>query len=109
MWSETERLRQTTDCPDHPDYHSLHFIIAASNALGIGAASFASHAGTGTGIGNRTEFWERGGDGASKDIAESPTAQPERPKGKKDNKSTRQRVYKLLLNKICAYALNVLT
>ena len=29
-------------------------------ALGIGAASFASHAGTGTGIGNRTEFWERG-------------------------------------------------
>ena len=35
--------------------------------------------GTGTGIGNRTEFGERGGDGAEKDIAESPTASPERP------------------------------
>jgi hypothetical protein len=34
-------------------------LIIASNALGIGAASFAS--------------------GASKDIAESPTAKPERP------------------------------
>ena len=55
------------------------YYIVASNALGIGAASFASHAGTGTGIGNKTEFWERGGDGASKDIAESPTASPERP------------------------------
>ena len=46
-------------------------------ALGIGAASFASHAGTGTGIGN----WEgdSGTGRASKDIAESPTASPERP------------------------------
>jgi len=55
------------------------FFLAAANALGIGAASLASHAGTGFGI------WERGrglGAGtrrASKDIAESPTASPERP------------------------------
>ena len=36
----------------------------------------------GTGIGNgkrETGIRERGGDGASKDIAESPTAKPERP------------------------------
>ena len=50
------------------------FFLAAANALGIGAASFASHTGTDFGI------WERGrglgaGTGrASKDIAESPTA-----------------------------------
>ena len=39
---------------------------------------------TGTGFGNgkrerETGIRERGGDGASKDIAESPTALPERP------------------------------
>jgi hypothetical protein len=38
------------------------YVLGAPNALGIGAASFAS--------------------GASKDIAESPTALPERPKKK---------------------------
>ena len=54
-------------------------------ALGIAAASFANGSGererdgergTGTGIGSGsgTEFGERGGDGASKDTAESPTA-----------------------------------
>ena len=47
--------------------------LAAPKALGIGAASFAS--------------------GASKDIAESPTAEPERHKGK-DYKSTRLQDYK---------------
>ena len=51
-----------------------NFIIAAANALGIGAASFASHAGRGTGTGTGNGKWEWGGDGASKDIAESPTA-----------------------------------
>ncbi|MBO7288123.1 MAG: hypothetical protein J6U85_07830 [Bacteroidales bacterium] len=38
----------------------IFLVLIAANALGIGAASFAS--------------------GASKDIAESPTALPERPK-----------------------------
>ena len=42
-------------------------LIIASNALGIGAASFAS--------------------GVSKDIAESPTAKPERPNKKKNDKT----------------------
>ena len=48
-------------------------VLVAANALGIGAASFAS-----------------GGDsGASKDIAESPTATPERHR-----KTTSQQDYK---------------
>ena len=67
--------------------------IVAANALGIGAASFASVSGTGFGNGNevtelvevpRSYFGERDGNIASKDIAESPTASPERPE-KKDN------------------------
>ena len=43
-------------CDISGKYHSSNgfvFLVAA-NALGIGAASFASHAGRGTGIGN----WE---------------------------------------------------
>ena len=40
----------------------------------------------------RSYFGERDGNIASKDIAESPTASPERPK--KDNKSTRPQDYK---------------
>ena len=52
-----------------------NFIIAATNALGIEAASFASGIlGTGTGIRNGTETMKRGENRASKDIAESPTA-----------------------------------
>ena len=52
-------------------YGSLH-------ALGIGAASFASFFwGTGTGMGTGTGF---GSGGASKDIAESPTAIAGTPK-----------------------------
>ena len=47
-------------------------MLIAANALGIGAAS----------------FWSV----AEKDIAESPTASPERPE--KDNKSTRPQDYK---------------
>ena len=47
-------------------------------ALGIEAASFASESGTGFGDGNedRDVFFERDGNMASKDIAESPAAQP---------------------------------
>ena len=67
-------------------------MLVAPNALGIGAASFAS--GTGTSFGNgdevtepvevpRSDFEKRDGNMASKDIAESPTAEleaePERP------------------------------
>ena len=61
----------------------------APNALGIGAASFASVSGTSFGDGNEvTEPVEvpvhilskRDENEASKDIAESPTALPERPK-----------------------------
>ena len=72
-----------------------------ANALGIGAASFASESGTGFGDGNevselvevpKSNFGERDGNIASKDIAESPTASPERPK--KDNKSIRPQDYK---------------
>ena len=75
--------------------------IVAANALGIGAASFASESGTGFGDGNevtelvevpKSNFGERDGNIASKDIAESPTASPERPE--KDNKSTRPQDYK---------------
>ena len=56
--------------------YSYKFYHSSLSALGIGAASFASHAGrrTGAGTGNGKWEWERGGDGASKDIAESPTA-----------------------------------
>ena len=52
------------------------FYYSSCSALGIGAASFASHAGrgAGTGMGTGIGDWGRGGDGASKDIAESPTA-----------------------------------
>ena len=71
-------------------FKNVHLFYGSLHALGIGAASFASHAGTGTGIRGReretgTGIRERGGDGASKDIAESPTAQPERPKQCKIN------------------------
>ena len=52
--------------------HGTQLIIRSPSALGIGAASFAS--------------------GASKDIAESPTAEPERQE-KKDYKTTRQQVF----------------
>ena len=52
-------------------------LIVAANALGIGAASFAERNGkwdSGTGIWDwGTGIWERGGNVASKDIAESPT------------------------------------
>ena len=49
-------------------------MLVASKALGIGAASFAS--------------------GASKDIAESPTASPERPERRlQDYKTTRLQVF----------------
>ena len=69
-------------------------MLVAPNALGIGAASFAS--GTGTSFGNgdevtepvevpRSDFEKRDGNMASKDIAESPTAEPERPR--KNDKS----------------------
>ena len=60
-----------------------------ANALGIGAASFASKSGTRFGDGDevtelvevpKSNFGERDGNMASKDIAESPTALPERPK-----------------------------
>ena len=45
--------------------------------------------GTGTGFGDGNGFWERVENEASKDIAESPTAQPERPKGsQRDNETT---------------------
>ena len=70
-------------CDISGKYHSSNgfVFLVATNALGIEAASFASHAGRGAGIGNGD--WERGremGAGrASKDIAESPTASPERP------------------------------
>ena len=40
----------------------------------------------------KSNFGERDGNIASKDIAESPTASPERPE--KDNKSTRPQDYK---------------
>ena len=62
--------------------------MIAAFALGIGAASFANGSGRGergAGRGN----WERAGDGASKDTAESPTAEPERKK-----KTTRLQDYK---------------
>ena len=57
--------------------------LAASDALGIGAASFASKSGTSFGDGDevtepvevpRSDFEKRDGNMASKDIAESPTA-----------------------------------
>ena len=57
--------------------------LVAPNALGIGAASFASKSGTSFGDGNevtepvevpRSDFEKRDGNMASKDIAESPTA-----------------------------------
>ncbi|MBO7288327.1 MAG: hypothetical protein J6U85_08910 [Bacteroidales bacterium] len=56
--------------------------LPIAKALGIGAASFAS--GTGFGDGKwdwdlGTDFFERDENLASKDIAESPTALPERP------------------------------
>ena len=57
-------------------------MLVASNALGIGAASFASGNGTevrGRGRELGTGFFERDENEASKDIAESPTALPERP------------------------------
>ena len=62
--------------------------ISSPNALGIGAASFASKSGTSFGDGNevtepvevpRSDFEKRDGNKASKDIAESPTAEPKRP------------------------------
>ena len=62
-------------------------VLIAANALGIGAASFASVSGTSFGDGDEvTELVEvpkscvRDENLASKDIAESPTALPERPK-----------------------------
>ena len=68
-------------------------VLIAANALGIGAASFASVSGFGYGkrdLGTGTRslslskcrvhiLRERDGNIASKDIAESPTALPERP------------------------------
>ena len=56
--------------------------LAAPKAVGIGAASFASGDGC----------WKRDSVEASKDIAESPTASPERQE-KKDYKTTRQQVF----------------
>ena len=53
--------------------HGTQLIIRSPSALGIGAAS----------------FFCGGEDGAEKDIAESPTAEPERQE-KKDYKTTRQ-------------------
>ena len=62
--------------------------LVAPVALGIGAASFASKSGTSFGDGNevtepvevpRSDFEKRDGNKASKDIAESPTAEPKRP------------------------------
>ena len=59
-------------------------MLVASNALGIGAASFASGNGNEFRERGRDFFWtgfgKRDGNGASKDIAESPTALPERHK-----------------------------
>ena len=63
---------------DFTDWHGFVFLVA-TNALGIGAASFASHAGRGAGIGDWERGREMGAGRASKDIAESPTASPERP------------------------------
>ena len=65
--------------------------LVAPHALGIGVASFASKSGTSFGDGNenevtepvevpRSDFEKRDGNMASKDIAESPTASPERTK-----------------------------
>ena len=67
-------------------------MLVAPNALGIGAASFASGTGTSFGDGDevtepvevpRSDFEKRDGNMVSKDIAESPTAEleaePERP------------------------------
>ena len=67
-----------TVVPSSYQVRDKHLFYGSRHVLGIGAASFASHAGTGTGFGNGD--WERGGDVASKDRAESPTASPERPK-----------------------------
>ena len=56
-------------------------------------------AGTGTRLGDGDEifwtgFWERDGNMASKDIAESPTASPERPKERLQvNKTIRLQVF----------------
>ena len=75
-------------------------MIVAPNALGIRAASFASDLGTGFGNGDevaepvevpRFDFEKRDGNMASKDIAESPTASPERPK--KMNKDKRLKIF----------------
>ena len=55
-----------------------NLLLIAANALGIGAASFASESGTsfGDGDGNwERDLKERDGNMASKDIAESPTAE----------------------------------
>ena len=64
-------------------------VLVATNALGIGAASFASgYRGRVSGTGTRSLslskcrgriLGKRDGNMASKDIAESPTASPERP------------------------------
>ena len=92
-----------------------NFIIAAANALGIGAASFASHAGRGAGMGmgkgsgNGNGILGAGWRWSEQRYSGKPDGVAGTPKEKKDNKSTRQRVYKLLLNKICTNTLNVST
>ena len=63
--------------------HSTHLIIVAPSALGIGAASFL-----------RRKLETEAEAKARKDIAESPTALPERPE--KDYKTTRPQDNKLL-------------
>ena len=55
--------------------------ISIAKALGIGAASFANgerDSGTRTRFCKLNEVWKRDDNEVSKDIAESPTAEPER-------------------------------
>ena len=77
-------------------------MLVAPNALGIGAASFASDLGMGFGNGDevaepvevpRFDFEKRDGNMASKDIAESPTAERSGA-GTPKRKTTRPQEYK---------------
>ena len=78
LYSLNDDFLRTCSVPSPYQVREKHLFYGSRLALGIGAASFASHAGTGTGFGNGD--WERGGDVASKDRAESPTAIAGTPK-----------------------------
>ena len=47
----------------------------------------------GTDVGDGGGCWKRDGDGANKDIAESPTAEPERPNRNPETKNHRTSKY----------------